>query len=279
MPSRRAIGWFSIGLVGGAAVALAGVFTARALLAADEPPAALEAPHFVEETATSGIEHTYDGDFLFFVGGGVAVFDCDDDGRPDLYLAGGANPASLFRNESTVGGALQFTRLSDPATDLTEVTGAYPLDIDGDGHLDLAVLRLGENVLLRGLGECRFERANEAWAFDGGDAWTVGFSAKWEGTEPLPTLAFGNYLSLDEQNQPTGACEDSLLLRPDGDAWLPRGLSPLSRLVHAVDPVQRLGPIGPSRPQDGQRPPLLPGWRGAVVAGRTRRDPAPLHPR
>jgi hypothetical protein len=39
------------------------------------------------------------------------------------------------------------------------VTGAYPLDVDGDGHLDLAVLRLGENVVLRGLGGCRFERA------------------------------------------------------------------------------------------------------------------------
>ena len=227
MPSRRAIGWFSAGLVGGAAVALAGVFTARALLAADEPPAALEPPRFVEETATSGIQHPYDGEFLFFVGGGVAVFDCDDDGRPDLYLAGGANPASLFHNESTVGGALQFTRLPDPATDLTEVTGAYPLDIEGDGRLDLAVLRVGENVLLRGLGECRFERASEAWAFDGGDAWTVGFSAKWEGTEPLPTLAFGNYLSLDEQNQPTGACEDSLLLRPDRDRGYPAA-SPLS---------------------------------------------------
>ena len=37
-------------------------------------------------------------------------------------------------------------------TDLTEVTGAYPLDIDSDGHDDLAVLRRGENVLLRGLG-------------------------------------------------------------------------------------------------------------------------------
>jgi hypothetical protein len=227
MPSRRAIGWFSAGLVGGAAVALAGVFTVRALLAADEPPAALEPPRFVEETATAGIQHTYDGEFLFFVGGGVAVFDCDEDGRPDLYFAGGANPASLFRNESAVGGALSFVELPDPATDLTEVTGAYPLDIDGDGHLDLAVLRVGENVLLRGLGECRFERANEAWDFQGGAAWTVGFSATWEGAAALPTLAFGNYLALDEQNQPTGACEDNLLLRPGGA----RGYPAASRLT------------------------------------------------
>jgi len=226
-PDKGAIGWLAAGMAGGAAVALAVIFGARALFAADEPPTAFEPPRLVEETSTAGIEHSYDGEFQFFVGGGVAVFDCDEDGRPDVYLAGGANPAALFHNESAVGGTLQFSPLPDPATDLTGVTGAYPLDIDGDGHLDLAVLRVGENLLLRGLGECRFERANEAWAFDGGGAWTVGFSAKWEGAAALPTLAFGNYLALDDENQPTFACEDSVLLRPDGDRGYPEA-SPLS---------------------------------------------------
>ena len=82
----------------------------------------------------------------YFVGGGVAVLDCDDDGRPDLYMAGGDDPAALFRNDSPPGGALRFEPVPDAATDLTCVTGAYPLDIDGDGHVDLAVLRVGENV-------------------------------------------------------------------------------------------------------------------------------------
>jgi hypothetical protein len=223
---RRDLAWLAGGVVGGAAVALAVIFGVRALVAADEPPTASAPPQLVEETATAGIEHSYDGDFLFFVGGGVAVFDCDDDGLPDVYLAGGANPAALFHNDSPIGGALQFSHLPDPATDLTEVTGAYPLDIDGDRHLDLAVLRVGGNVLLRGLGECRFERANEAWAFDGGDAWTVGFSAQWEGDANWPTLAFGNYLALDEEGQPTFACEDSLLLRPQGGGY--PEVSPLS---------------------------------------------------
>lgn len=223
----RDLAWLAGGVVGGAAMAMAVIFGIRTLVAADEPPTASEPPQLVEETNTAGIEHSYDGDFLFFVGGGVAVFDCDDDGRPDVYLAGGANPAALFHNDSPVGGALQFSRLPDPATDLTGVTGAYPLDIDGDHHLDLAVLRVGENVLLRGRGECRFEQANEAWAFDGGAAWTVGFSAQWEGGADLPTLAFGNYLALDEGGQPTFTCEDSLLLRPDGDLGYPEA-SPLS---------------------------------------------------
>ena len=76
--------------------------------------------------------------------------------------------------------------------------GAYPLDIDSDRHTDLVVLRLGENVLLRGLGECRFERANEELGLDGGSDWTTAFSATWETGAQLPTLAFGNYRPSDE---------------------------------------------------------------------------------
>lgn len=137
-------------------------------------------PTFVEETASAGLDHRYDGEFQFFTGGGVAVLDCDDDSRPDLYIAGGAEPAGLYRNESEVGAALAFSHLPHEATDLVEVTGAYPIDIDSDDIVDLAVLRRGENVLLRGLGDCAFERANESLGFDGGSGWTVSFSAKWD---------------------------------------------------------------------------------------------------
>jgi hypothetical protein len=98
------------------------------------------------------------------------------------------------------------------------VTGAYPIDIDSDGHTDLAVLRVGENVVLRGLGDCEFERANERWEVDGGDAWTVGFSAVWEKGATMPTLAFGNYLSLHSLDA-RDECESHDLLRPDGDVY------------------------------------------------------------
>ena len=131
-----------------------------------------------------------------------------------MYIAGGAVPAALFRNESPVGGALRFTRLAADATDLARVVGAYPIDIDGDGILDLAVLRLGENVLLRGTGGCRFERANERWHYDGGDAWTAAFSATWESQDGLPTLAFGNYLKPATVKSKTYVCDDSQLVRP-----------------------------------------------------------------
>ena len=199
------------------ALPLAGCVAASVTTVPESPGGDVAAPRFVEESAADGIDHRYDGEWEFFVGGGLAVFDCDADGRPDLYAAGGTEPARLYRNRSAIGGALAFTRVEDGATDLTLVTGAYPIDIDGDDAVDLAVLRRGENVLLRGRGDCAFERANEAWGFDGGDAWTTAFSAKWEPGAALPTLALGNYLVITEDRGARPRCDESALFRPEAD--------------------------------------------------------------
>lgn len=174
-----------------------------------------EVPRFVEEAAAAGVAHVYAGGFTHFVGGGVAAFDCDDDGLPELYVAGGERPAGLYRNASTPAGELRFERIASPTTDLDAVTGAYPIDLDSDRIADLAVLRVGENVLLRGLGGCRFERANEALGFAGGDAWSTAFSATWEEGSELPTLAIGNYLQRETDGTGARRCEDGALFRPD----------------------------------------------------------------
>ena len=171
-----------------------------------------QTPLFTEETATAGINHVYDGGWEYFVGGGVAAFDCSGDALPDLFLAGGINASALYRNVSEPGGSLRFEKVDGVEPQYT--TGAYPLDLDGDGVLDLVVLRVGENVLYRGLGDCRFERANEAWGFDGGRAWTTAFAAVWEAGQSWPTLAFGNYVDRDDPAGPFGTCDRNLLVRP-----------------------------------------------------------------
>ncbi len=220
----RPIRWLAVGGLAGAAATAAVVLVIVAALRPDPPPQATAPPRLVEESAAAGVNHVYDGGFEYFVGGGVAVFDCDDDGMPDLYFAGGENPAALFTNVGSVGGPLAFRQLPDPATDLTGVTGAYPLDIDSDDVTDLMVLRVGENVALRGVGGCRFEPANDALGLDGGEAWTAAFAATWEGEATLPTMVFANYLRSGDDR----TCADHALLRPtvSGTYDPPRTLDP-----------------------------------------------------
>jgi hypothetical protein len=177
-----------------------------------------QTPVFSEET-TTGITHVYDGGWEFFVGGGVATFDCSGDQKPDVFLAGGLNPSALYQNVSDIAGALKFQKVSGLGLDL--VTGAYPIDIDNDNIIDLAVLRVGENQLYKGLGNCQFEKANTLWNFSGGDAWTTSFSALWEEGQILPTLAFGNYVDRLNPKGPFGVCEDNVLQRPDGPSYAP----------------------------------------------------------
>ncbi|MDM7930446.1 CRTAC1 family protein [Tabrizicola sp.] len=184
------------------------VFLAMAGPLAAEPVV----PVFADETASSGIDTIYEGDWEYMVGGGVASFDCSGDRFPDLFVSGGAGPSALYINRSAQGGQLVFEKTDELTLDAA--IGAYPLDIDSDGVMDLVVLRLGENRLYRGLGDCRFEDATTAWGFDGGDAWSTAFAAIWERGADWPTLAIGNYLDRYETAFPWGSCTDNWLHRP-----------------------------------------------------------------
>ena len=166
----------------------------------------------MEVAAAAGVSHSYTGDWTHYVGGGVATFDCDGDGDADLFVAGGANPSALFRNVTSR--SLAFEPVEAIAVQIGAVTGAYPLDFDADGVMDLVVLRAGENLLLQGQGDCAFRVANAELGFDGGDGWTTAFSATWEQGNRLPTLAFGNYVDQANPDGPFNACDDNALLRP-----------------------------------------------------------------
>lgn len=183
-------------------------------------------PRFIDETETAGITSVYRGEWEFMTGGGVAAFDCSGDGKPELFLAGGTDKATLYHNDSATGGALKFTPAAT-GVDLDRVTGAYPLDIDGDGILDLVVLRSGEDVVLQGEGDCRFHRANEAWGFDGRDLWSTAFAATWEKGNDWPTLAIGTYIDRTQDAFPWGSCTPNGLYRPKGKGFAaPLALKP-----------------------------------------------------
>ena len=198
--------------------------SARVLLAAlllhgaspgwSNPAASPALARFVEEGEAAGLQSRFEGEDEFMVGGGVAVFDCDDDGLPEIYVTGGVNKAKFYRNRSTRGGPLKLQEQRS-GLELTNATGAYPLDIDSDGQMDLVVLRVGENQVFRGLGGCKFERANERWNIPAGNDWNTAFSATWERGQSWPTLAFGTYYDRSRPDFPWGTCTPGVLLRPD----------------------------------------------------------------
>ncbi|NOE35664.1 MULTISPECIES: CRTAC1 family protein [unclassified Ruegeria] len=187
---------------------LAFLLTTATTVAADAP-----SPQFF------GVDvqpHIYDGGWEHFVGGGVAVFDCNGDDRPELFAAGGSNPAQFFVNVSEED--IQFRADTPSALSLTGVTGAYPLDVDGDGLLDLAVLRVGSDLLLRGGPDCAFDLFNSL-NFTSEDHWTTGFSATWESGQALPTLAFGTYVDRNNPDGPFETCGPTLLYRPHDSSY------------------------------------------------------------
>lgn len=205
------------------------------VLASDEetaPVPQMDVPVLTEQAVAAGVDHSYRGPWEYFVGGGVASFDCNGDRYPDLLLAGGTDPVQLYVNKSQSQDGLRFEPrdMSVNGSDLKNVTGLYPLDLDNDGFRDVVMLRVGRNIVLKGGPDCTFKPANRDLAIDGGRAWTTAFAATFEAGSPFPTLAFGNYVDRSAPGSPWGTCHDNVLLRPSGSGQLsydePAALTP-----------------------------------------------------
>ena len=171
------------------------------------PGVALAAPAFEPVDIAP---HIYSGGWEHFVGGGVAVFDCNGDALPEIVAAGGESPMALYLNRS--GDGVAFEPGAMPK--MTGATGAYPLDFDNDGEMDLAVLRVGANVLLKGLGDCAFEDVTGDHSFGVPDRWSTAFSATWEAGAAWPSMAVGNYVDRTDPDGPFEACDVNELHRP-----------------------------------------------------------------
>jgi|SRR5450631_497 len=120
-------------------------------------------------------------------GGGVALFDCNNDGRLDIavvndssidrYLKGGDLMVTLYQQDGD-SGTIHFTDVTKSSGLLTKgwATGLAVADFDNDGLPDLYVTGYGHNVLYRNLGGCKFQDVTEkaglqAGGFSAGAAW------------------------------------------------------------------------------------------------------------
>ena len=144
-----------------------------AVIAALSAAPAIADPLFVDRAPYLSLLLPYTGGWEHFVGGGVASFDCDQDLFPELFVAGGASDAVLLRNTTNMrADAVSFSPRTPEILRISGVTGAYPFDLDGDGILDLFVMRVGENRLLKGGPDCTFLPFKNI-RFDGGNRWTT----------------------------------------------------------------------------------------------------------
>jgi hypothetical protein len=125
---------------------------------------------------------TPDKYYVESVPGGLAVFDYNDDGRPDIFFTNGARTPSLEKNFPAYAnrlyrndGGMRFTDVTDAAgvRGVGYAMGAAAGDYDNDGHVDLFVAGVRQNQLLRNRGDGRFEDVTTRAGIASGD-WAVG---------------------------------------------------------------------------------------------------------
>jgi enediyne biosynthesis protein E4 len=113
--------------------------------------------------------------------GGVAVFDYNNDGRPDIYFVNGATVPGLTKNGQEFRNALYHNNGDGTFTDVTEQAGVggvgYGMgvaagDFDNDGWEDLFVTGVNRTTLYRNRGDGTFEDVTAKAGVEG-KVWSI----------------------------------------------------------------------------------------------------------
>ena len=124
---------------------------------------------------------TADKYFVESAPGGLAVFDYNNDGRPDIFFTNGAPTPALVKNSPAYAnklfrndGGLRFTDVTAAAGvgGVGYAMGAAAADYDNDGHVDLFVAGVRQNQLLHNRGDGRFDDVTAKSGIASGD-WAV----------------------------------------------------------------------------------------------------------
>ncbi len=159
----------------------------RALAAAPRKPAASGPPVPVRFSSTElpmTVKNGATGDMhqIETMIAGVAIFDYDGDGWPDIYIANGATSPGLEKSDPAFHNRLFRNRHDGTFTDVTDSAGVpgrgYSMgvavgDFDGDGHPDLFVTGVRENILYRNRGDGTFEDVTAKAGLKSDGRWSV----------------------------------------------------------------------------------------------------------
>ena len=142
----------------------AALFLFLAAGAQNRPPSG---PLFEDVSARAGIDFTLRNSAtpekhqIETMGGGVAMFDFNNDGRPDLYFVNGARQPGLEKTDASFHNALYRNNGDGTFTNVTAESGlagsGYSQgvaagDYDNDGFTDLFVAGVNRNALYRNRG-------------------------------------------------------------------------------------------------------------------------------
>jgi hypothetical protein len=174
-------------LIAGAAMLFAGVFAH----AQSAPTSSLHFRDIGREAGLTTVPHSAPVKqyLVEMMGGGIGLFDCDNDGKLDIvtvtdstvdtYLHGGDLMVTLYRQDTLPNGPVHFTDVTAAAGLTTRGWGMGVAigDFDNDGLPDFYVTGYGHNVLYRNLGGCKFqdvtaEQKVAAGGFSAGAAWS-----------------------------------------------------------------------------------------------------------
>jgi hypothetical protein len=156
-----------------------------ALIAAELGPDT--AVQFTDVARQAGIDFTLENNptpekyIIETMPGGVAVFDYNGDGRPDIYFPNGADVPSLKKTSAKFANRLYRNDGNFHFTDVTAQagvagegysTGAAAADYDNDGRPDLFVTGVNRNILYHNRGDGTFEDVTGKAGITSG-AWAV----------------------------------------------------------------------------------------------------------
>jgi hypothetical protein len=148
--------------------------------------------------------------------GGVAVFDYNRDGRPDIFFTNGANLATLNKDEPKYQNHLFRNDGNGVFTDVTKQAGlaGHGFDVgvavgdyDNDGYPDLFVAGVHHNTLYHNNGDGTFTDVSEKAGLNKPDAqfgpmWAIGGVWVDVNNDGLLDLFVVNYLQWDYASEP-----------------------------------------------------------------------------
>jgi enediyne biosynthesis protein E4 len=200
--------------MGGASTGVAATYTSRRTAGITDPSAPVVFEDVTDKTALANFRHRSGEaakDFIFDTpSGGVAIFDYDADGRPDIYLVNGSTTAAMRGKEKAPRAALyrnlgnwKFEDVTDKAGVANERWGFSVAvgDYNNDGRADMFVGNFGVSRLYRNNGDGTFTDVAEKSGV-ARKGWSTGASWGDYDSDGRLDLFVPGYVQIDLNNLP-----------------------------------------------------------------------------